>query len=140
MRDITGASTSTTSTLSDNVQKDAQATVVVEFPTAGGHTVAVYADPTATSLPYRPHCTGCGRDIGSILYATLPAARDTASAHADACHRTVLARFSAGNPRGSWPAEAEAARLRRDGIPARVVLDYATDDFLVIADTAKQVA
>lgn len=125
----------------DNVQKDAPAAVpVMEFETAGGHTVTVYADPTANAMPYRPHCTGCARDIGNILYTTLPAARDAAKAHAAACRRTVLARFSAGNPRGSWPAENHAADLRRAGIPARVVLDYATDDFLVVSDAVKQVA
>ncbi|MFF0777069.1 hypothetical protein [Streptomyces sp. NPDC003720] len=48
--------------------------------------------------------------------------------------RTVLERFSAGAPRGQWPAESFAAARRRDGIPARVVMDLATDSFLVIVE------
>ncbi|WP_137990913.1 hypothetical protein [Streptomyces vilmorinianum] len=46
--------------------------------------------------------------------------------------RTVLERFPAGGPRGSWPAE-EFARARRDeGLPAEVVMDLDSDAFLVI--------
>ncbi|MEV0120070.1 hypothetical protein AB0I16_00725 [Streptomyces sp. NPDC050703] len=46
--------------------------------------------------------------------------------------RTVLGRFPAGGPRGSWPAE-EFARARRDeGQPAEVVMDLASDAFLVV--------
>ncbi|MFJ8823408.1 hypothetical protein ACIREE_16640 [Streptomyces sp. NPDC102467] len=46
--------------------------------------------------------------------------------------RVVLQRFPAGGPRGSWPAE-EFARLRRlEGQAAEVVMDLATDAFLVI--------
>lgn len=46
--------------------------------------------------------------------------------------RTVLERFPAGGPRGSWPAE-EFARARRDeGLPAEVVMDLDSDTFLVI--------
>ncbi|WP_405595783.1 hypothetical protein OG741_05985 [Streptomyces sp. NBC_01410] len=46
--------------------------------------------------------------------------------------RTVLERFPAGSPRGSWPAE-EFARARRDeGLAAEVVMDLETDAFLVI--------
>lgn len=46
--------------------------------------------------------------------------------------RVVLQRFPAGGPRGSWPAE-EFARLRRqEGQAAEVVMDLATDTFLVI--------
>ncbi|MEU1071453.1 MULTISPECIES: hypothetical protein [unclassified Streptomyces] len=46
--------------------------------------------------------------------------------------RTVLERFPAGGPRGSWPAE-EFARDRRDeGVPAEVVMDLETDTFLVV--------
>ncbi|MFI1666046.1 hypothetical protein ACH41A_26645 [Streptomyces wuyuanensis] len=46
--------------------------------------------------------------------------------------RTVLERFPAGGPRGSWPAE-EFARARRDeGVPAEVVMDLDTDAFLVV--------
>ena len=50
--------------------------------------------------------------------------------------RTILERFPAGAPRGSWPAEEFAAEQRRDGIPARVVMDLATDSFLVITEAA----
>jgi hypothetical protein len=46
--------------------------------------------------------------------------------------RTVLERFPAGGPRGSWPAE-EFARARRDeGTPAEVVMDLDSDFFLVV--------
>ncbi|MFI1102807.1 hypothetical protein [Streptomyces melanogenes] len=46
--------------------------------------------------------------------------------------RTVLERFPAGDPRGSWPAE-EFARDRRDeGVPAEVVMDLESDAFLVV--------
>ncbi|MEU8529429.1 MULTISPECIES: hypothetical protein [Streptomyces] len=46
--------------------------------------------------------------------------------------RTVLERFPAGGPRGSWPAE-EFARARRDeGLPAEVVMDLESDAFLVV--------
>lgn len=48
----------------------------------------------------------------------------------------VLARFSAGAPRGSWPAEEFAAARRADGIQATVVMDLATDTFVVKAVTA----
>jgi hypothetical protein len=46
--------------------------------------------------------------------------------------RTVLERFPAGGPRGSWPAEEFAQARRREGLPAEVVMDLATDMFLVI--------
>ncbi|MFJ9632869.1 hypothetical protein ACIQPR_31675 [Streptomyces sp. NPDC091280] len=52
--------------------------------------------------------------------------------------RTVLQRFPAGGPRGSWPAEEFAQARRLEGLPAEVVMDIATDMFLVIvrgADT-----
>ncbi|CAM5565347.1 putative protein OS=Streptomyces alboniger OX=132473 GN=CP975_08470 PE=4 SV=1 [Streptomyces alboniger] len=46
--------------------------------------------------------------------------------------RKVLERFPAGGPRGSWPAE-EFARARRDeGQRAEVVMDLASDAFLVV--------
>lgn len=46
--------------------------------------------------------------------------------------RTVLEKFPAGGPRGSWPAE-EFARARRDeGVPAEVVMDLDSDAFLVV--------
>lgn len=46
--------------------------------------------------------------------------------------RTVLERFPAGGPRGSWPAEEFAADRRAAGEPAEVVMCMRTDDFLVI--------
>ncbi|GAA2295886.1 hypothetical protein GCM10010431_12860 [Streptomyces kunmingensis] len=46
---------------------------------------------------------------------------------------TVLRRFPAGAPRGSWPAEEYAARLRAQGRSARVVMDLDSDAFLVVA-------
>ncbi|MFF5973219.1 hypothetical protein ACFY7C_17015 [Streptomyces sp. NPDC012769] len=48
--------------------------------------------------------------------------------------RTVLERFPAGGPRGSWPAEEFANARREEGLPARVVMDLATDTFLVIVE------
>jgi hypothetical protein len=50
--------------------------------------------------------------------------------------REVLERFPAGAPRGSWPAESFAAEQRRQGVPARVVMDLASDSFLVIVEAA----
>lgn len=49
-----------------------------------------------------------------------------------AVDRTILRRFPAGAPRGSWPAEEFASRRRAEGIPAEVVMDLASDAFLVI--------
>ncbi|MCF3105389.1 hypothetical protein IPZ58_27925 [Streptomyces roseoverticillatus] len=50
--------------------------------------------------------------------------------------RTVLERFPAGHPRGSWPADEYAAAQRAQGTAdARVVMDLATDQFLVITET-----
>jgi hypothetical protein len=49
--------------------------------------------------------------------------------------RTVLERFPAGGPRGSWPAEECAAALRAQGTDAHVVMDLSTDQFLVVTDT-----
>ena len=46
--------------------------------------------------------------------------------------RTVLARFPAGGPRGSWPAEEFAQARRLEWQPAEVVMDLVTDAFLVI--------
>ncbi|EGX60770.1 hypothetical protein SZN_05814 [Streptomyces zinciresistens K42] len=46
--------------------------------------------------------------------------------------RTVLERFPAGGPRGSWPAEEFAHARRMEGLPAEVVMDLATDAFLVV--------
>ncbi len=53
--------------------------------------------------------------------------------------RTVLDRFPAGSPRGSWPAEEAADRLTREGTPATVIMDLASDSFLVVP-AVKQVA
>ncbi|MGV4890712.1 hypothetical protein ACSR0Z_29830 (plasmid) [Streptomyces viridosporus] len=47
--------------------------------------------------------------------------------------RTVLERFPAGGPRGSWPAEEYAAAQRAQGTPdAHVVMDLPNDQFLVV--------
>ncbi|MGW5787694.1 hypothetical protein ACWEWK_27360 [Streptomyces sp. NPDC003757] len=46
--------------------------------------------------------------------------------------RTVLERFPAGGPRGSWPAEEFAQARRLEGQPAEVVMDLASDMFLVV--------
>ncbi|CAK7288508.1 hypothetical protein [Streptomyces misionensis] len=47
--------------------------------------------------------------------------------------RTVLERFPAGGPRGSWPADEYAARRQAPGQPA-----LHSDSFLVVADTPTQ--
>ncbi|UFR07065.1 hypothetical protein KBP30_40635 [Streptomyces sp. Go40/10] len=52
--------------------------------------------------------------------------------------RTVLERFPAGGPRGSWSAEEYAASQRAQGTNAQVVMDLRTDQFLVVTDTATQ--
>ncbi|KAF2780776.1 hypothetical protein STPH1_5446 [Streptomyces sp. OM5714] len=44
----------------------------------------------------------------------------------------MLERFPAGGPRGSWPAEEFAQARRLEGLPAEVVMDLATDMFLVV--------
>ncbi|MFB7995402.1 hypothetical protein ACFC4G_21610 [Streptomyces sp. NPDC056002] len=54
--------------------------------------------------------------------------------------RVVLERFPAGGPRGSWPAEEFARDRRLEGQPAEVVMDLATDAFLVIVPRAEAVA
>jgi hypothetical protein len=46
--------------------------------------------------------------------------------------RTVLERFPAGGPRGSWPAEEFAHARRLEGLAAEVVMDLVTDTFLVV--------
>ena len=48
--------------------------------------------------------------------------------------RTVLERFPAGSPRGSWPAEEFAAARRTEGLPAEVVMDLPSDAFLVVVN------
>ncbi|MCL7429777.1 hypothetical protein [Streptomyces sp. YS415] len=57
---------------------------------------------------------------------------DTTSTQA----RTVLERFPAGSPRGSWPAEEYAAVQRAQGTDAQVVMDLPGDQFLVVIETA----
>ncbi|MFF4032416.1 hypothetical protein ACIP2Y_06235 [Streptomyces sviceus] len=54
--------------------------------------------------------------------------------------RTVLERFPAGGPRGSWPAEEFAQARRLEGLPAEVVMDLASDTFLVIVRSGETVA
>ncbi|WP_181360818.1 hypothetical protein [Streptomyces sp. S1D4-14] len=45
----------------------------------------------------------------------------------------VLFSSPAGHPQGSWPAEARAAEERKAGNPdAEVIMDRASDDFLVV--------
>ncbi|WP_406479049.1 hypothetical protein [Streptomyces sp. NBC_01615] len=46
--------------------------------------------------------------------------------------RTVLERFPAGGPRGSWPAEEFAQARRQEGQAVEVVMDLSTDAFLVV--------
>ena len=50
--------------------------------------------------------------------------------------RTVLERFPAGHPRGSWPADEYADAQRAQGTDARVVMDLTSDQFLVVTDSA----
>ncbi|MGW4438025.1 hypothetical protein ACWELO_20060 [Streptomyces sp. NPDC004596] len=52
--------------------------------------------------------------------------------------RTVLERFPAGAPRGSWPAEEYAAAQRAQGTNAQVVMDLGSDQFLAVANTTPQ--
>jgi hypothetical protein len=77
--------------------------------------------------------------------ATLAAADNAAHAAASyrrtispapKAQRTVLERFPAGAPRGQWPAESYAAEQRRNGIPARVVMDLPSDSYLVVVEAA----
>ncbi|GHH49946.1 hypothetical protein [Streptomyces candidus] len=51
-------------------------------------------------------------------------------------NRTVLRRFPAGGPRGSWPAEEYAHARRTEGCPAEVVMDLDADAFLVVVAQA----
>ncbi|GAA3121966.1 hypothetical protein GCM10017687_39760 [Streptomyces echinatus] len=44
----------------------------------------------------------------------------------------MLERFPAGAPRGSWPAEEFAQQQRRQGVAAEVVMDLASDSYLVV--------
>ncbi|MFG2638459.1 hypothetical protein ACGFX8_32455 [Streptomyces sp. NPDC048362] len=51
---------------------------------------------------------------------------------------TVLERFPVGHPRSSSPLDEYAAAQRAQGTTdARVVMDLATDQFLVITETTK---
>ncbi|MER6565103.1 hypothetical protein ABT288_02590 [Streptomyces sp. NPDC001093] len=53
--------------------------------------------------------------------------------------RTVLERFPAGGPRGSWSAEEYAAAQRVQVRPgAQVVMDLGSDQFLVVTETTTQ--
>lgn len=52
--------------------------------------------------------------------------------------RTVLERFPAGHPRGSWPADEFAAAQRAQGTDAQVVMDLGSDQFLVVTETTPQ--
>ncbi|MEU1407834.1 hypothetical protein ABZ471_36850 [Streptomyces sp. NPDC005728] len=52
--------------------------------------------------------------------------------------RTVLERFPAGGPRGSWPAGEYAAAPHAQGTNAQVVMNLRTDQFLVVTKTAIQ--
>jgi hypothetical protein len=52
--------------------------------------------------------------------------------------RTVLERFPAGGPRGSWPAEEYAAVQRAQGTDAQVVMDLSSDQFLVVTHTTTE--
>ncbi|MFE0176466.1 hypothetical protein ACFWZ2_29530 [Streptomyces sp. NPDC059002] len=52
--------------------------------------------------------------------------------------RVVLERFPAGGPRGSWPAEEFARARRQEGQRAEVVMDLASDAFLVIVREAEE--
>jgi hypothetical protein len=51
--------------------------------------------------------------------------------------RTVLERFPAGGPRGSWPAEEYAAAQRAQGTNAQVVMDLRAGQFLVVTNTSQ---
>ncbi|MEV1045454.1 hypothetical protein [Streptomyces sp. NPDC049916] len=46
--------------------------------------------------------------------------------------KTVVKAFPAGAPRGSWPAEEFAARLRAQGKSVEVVMDLNSDAYLVV--------
>ncbi len=59
------------------------------------------------------------------------------TAHAPKPARTILRSFPASAPRGSWPAEEFAAERRREGVPADVVMDLASDSYLVFVEAAR---
>ncbi|MEV0695077.1 hypothetical protein [Streptomyces sp. NPDC050388] len=52
--------------------------------------------------------------------------------------RTVLARFPAGHPCGSWPADEHAAAQRDQGTDAPVVMDLDSDQLIVVTNTTTQ--
>ncbi|MFE9222788.1 hypothetical protein ACFYN3_41765 [Streptomyces lavendulae] len=52
--------------------------------------------------------------------------------------RTVLERFPASHPRGSWPADEYVAAQRARGTDARVVMDLNSGQFLVVTAAATQ--
>jgi hypothetical protein len=52
--------------------------------------------------------------------------------------RVIYAKFPASHPRGSWPAEEEAARLIAEGIPATVVARIDTDQLLVVSPAEEE--
>ncbi|MFF1709287.1 hypothetical protein [Streptomyces sp. NPDC058268] len=54
------------------------------------------------------------------------------SAATETSARTVLERFPAGGARGQFPAERFARARRMEGLKAEVVMDLASDAFLVI--------
>jgi hypothetical protein len=68
--------------------------------------------------------------------ATLSPADLAAREASSYVRRRILARFPAGGPRGQFPAEERARQLRLDGMPAEVVMDLASDAFLVIVRVA----
>ncbi|MFE7233947.1 hypothetical protein ACFVAF_25420 [Streptomyces sp. NPDC057596] len=90
------------------------ATQIVPAPVGADHQAMSLADRLA-------------HEAGSHVRTTRPAPKSA---------RTVLERFPAGGPRGQWPAESYAAEQRRNGVPARVVMDLASDSFLVIVEKA----
>ncbi|MFE2979370.1 hypothetical protein [Streptomyces sp. NPDC059258] len=49
--------------------------------------------------------------------------------------KTVVKKFPAGAPRGSWPAEEYAAGLRAHGRSIDVVMDLSTDTYLIVDAT-----
>jgi hypothetical protein len=63
---------------------------------------------------------------------TLSPADAAAHEAASFVRRRILHRVPAGNPRGSWPADEFAAARRAEGVPAEVVMDLASDSFLVV--------
>lgn len=89
--------------------------------------------PTLRPAPTQPGLSEADRtahDLTLIVRAPKPATHT----------RIVLARFPAGGPRGSWPAEEFAGARRMEGQPAEVVMDLASDAFLVIVRTDGLVA